>query len=314
MRSHLKPFDLRRRLPAARIMTTFCRPRPGVGNATRCSFTNCWRCDIRAAEVFRPLYEQLRRRDGRESGSLAVGGADTQSTMEQASGYGAKSGGTTYSLKSRNKEGVPAIRQLISEESTSTSRCCSPRDVRTGRGGYSPGWSSSRRAAGMWHAWRVWRAFSSAASIPPWTPSQERLRGGGRRTIQAAWLLGKVAIANAKLAYQTYKEIVRSQQRRNWLAKAAAQRLLWASTSTKNPSYRDVLYVEELIGPDTINTMPPATMDAFRDHGRVPRSKRTSRRRARSWKPWRRWAYRCPKLRRRCSMTACSSSASRSSG
>jgi transaldolase len=81
--------------------------------------------------------------------------------------------------------------------------------------------------------------------------------------------LGKVAIANAKLVYRTFKDICRSQR---WqvLAKKGAglQRLLWASTSTKNPKYRDVLYVEELIGPDTVNTIPPATMDAFRDHGR----------------------------------------------
>ena len=82
-------------------------------------------------------------------------------------------------------------------------------------------------------------------------------------------LIGKVAIANAKLTYQRYQ---RALQRARWQALASrgaqTQRLLWASTGTKNPNYHDVVYIEELIGPDTVNTMPPATFDAFRDHGR----------------------------------------------
>jgi transaldolase/glucose-6-phosphate isomerase len=86
-------------------------------------------------------------------------------------------------------------------------------------------------------------------------------------------LLGEVGIANAKLAYQHYLAAHRSAA---WQAMAAAgarpQRLLWASTSTKNRRYRDVRYVEELIGPDTINTMTPATIEAFRDHGHLTAS------------------------------------------
>lgn len=81
-------------------------------------------------------------------------------------------------------------------------------------------------------------------------------------------LQGKVAIANAKLTYQKYKEIFSGPR---WQALAArgatTQRVLWASTGTKNPAYSDVLYIDELIGPDTVNTIPPATYDAFRDHG-----------------------------------------------
>lgn len=85
---------------------------------------------------------------------------------------------------------------------------------------------------------------------------------------EAKALLGKGAIANAKLAYQHGKKVYSSARFGALKSKGAlAQRLLWASTGTKNPAYRDTLYVEELIGPDTVNTMPPATVDAHRDHG-----------------------------------------------
>lgn len=81
-------------------------------------------------------------------------------------------------------------------------------------------------------------------------------------------LRGRVAIANAKLAYRHYRALVESERWRLLAARGARpQRLLWASTSTKNPAYRDTLYVEELIGPDTVNTVPPETLEAFRDHG-----------------------------------------------
>jgi transaldolase/glucose-6-phosphate isomerase len=86
-------------------------------------------------------------------------------------------------------------------------------------------------------------------------------------------LLGKVAIANGKLTYQRYQKIFSGPRWQALAAKGAqTQRVLWASTSTKNPNYRDVIYVEELIGPDTVNTMPPATVDAFRDHGKLRNS------------------------------------------
>jgi transaldolase len=83
-------------------------------------------------------------------------------------------------------------------------------------------------------------------------------------------LKGKLAVANAKLAYQRYQELFSGARWEALQAKGATeQRCLWASTSTKNPDYRDVLYVEELIGPDTVNTMPEETIRAFQDHGRV---------------------------------------------
>jgi transaldolase len=83
-------------------------------------------------------------------------------------------------------------------------------------------------------------------------------------------LKGKLAVANAKLAYQRYKELFSGGRWEALSAKGAqTQRCLWASTSTKNPEYRDVLYVEELIGPETVNTMPEETIRAFQDHGEV---------------------------------------------
>ena len=88
-----------------------------------------------------------------------------------------------------------------------------------------------------------------------------------------AALRGRAAIANAKLAYRIYRDIVAGARWGALAAKGAQpQRLLWASTSAKNPNYRDVIYVEELVGRDTVNTLPPATLEAFRDHGRVRES------------------------------------------
>jgi transaldolase/glucose-6-phosphate isomerase len=100
--------------------------------------------------------------------------------------------------------------------------------------------------------------------------SSELERRSGSERSRLVALQGKVAIANAKLAYQSYKRSFSGPRWQALKAKGARpQRVLWASTGTKNPEYRDVLYVEELIGPDTVNTMPPETLAAFRDHGRA---------------------------------------------
>ena len=90
---------------------------------------------------------------------------------------------------------------------------------------------------------------------------------------RAMALKGRAAVANAKLAYKLFQELFASDRWTKLAARGAQlQRPLWASTSTKNPAYRDVVYVEELIGPDTVNTMPPATAEAFKDHGIVERT------------------------------------------
>jgi transaldolase len=98
-------------------------------------------------------------------------------------------------------------------------------------------------------------------------------KSGSVNSKQIDALRGKAAIANAKLAYQIFQREFSSPRWKKLEAKGATvQRVLWASTSTKNPSYRDVMYVEQLIGPHTVNTMPPQTVDAFRDHGEVART------------------------------------------
>jgi transaldolase len=100
------------------------------------------------------------------------------------------------------------------------------------------------------------------------TEADKRLEAIG--TESALALRGKLAIANAKLAYRNYERIFTGERwERLAAAGASKQRCLWASTSTKNPAYRDVMYVEELIGPETVNTMPKETMEAFQDHGVV---------------------------------------------
>ncbi len=87
-------------------------------------------------------------------------------------------------------------------------------------------------------------------------------------TDEASALLGRIAVANAKLAYARYQELFEGDAFASLAQRGARpQRVLWASTSTKNPAYADTLYVDELVGPNTVNTMPPATVDAFRDHG-----------------------------------------------
>ncbi len=92
-------------------------------------------------------------------------------------------------------------------------------------------------------------------------------------TDEARSLLGTIAIANSMLAYRRFRELFHGEAFAELRSRGARpQRVLWASTSTKNPDYRDVLYVEELIGAETVNTLPPATLEAFRDHGNVRRS------------------------------------------
>lgn len=231
--------------------------------------------DIRdAADALRPVYERTRGIDGFVSLEVAPTLAfDTQGTIDEARRLWREVDRVNLMVKvPGTAQGVPAIRTLISEGiNINVTLLFAQSAYRDAAEAYLAG-LEARAAAG--------HDLHSLASVASFFVSRidsavdARLdaivKAGGAPAVGAGALLGKVAIANAKLAYQHYRGLVGSAR---WqaLARAGArpQRLLWASTSTKNPTYRDVIYVEELIGADTVNTLPPATLDAFRDHGQV---------------------------------------------
>jgi len=231
--------------------------------------------DVRqAADVLRQVYDQTQRRDGYVSLEVSPYLAhDAEGTLRDARRLWNKVGRENVMIKvPATPEGIPAIRQLIGEGINVNVTLLFARDsYEAVAEAYLAGLEAAAARGGdltrtasvaSFFVSRIDTAVDAllAARLES-APAAEkgRLRG----------LLGKTAIANAKLAYQIFREIFRAARWSKLAEKGAqVQRLLWASTSTKVPSYPDVLYVAELIGPETVNTMPPATMDAFRDHGR----------------------------------------------
>jgi transaldolase len=168
--------------------------------------------------------------------------------------------------------GLPAIRTLISEGINVNVTLLFARDAYEAVAhAYIEG-LEARESAGqpLAHVASVASFFVSRIdTVVDGLIDEELQTAAGADRVRLERLLGKVAIANAKLAYQSYKRIFAGPRWEALQAKSAQrQRVLWASTGSKNPHYSDVLYVEELIGPDTVNTVPPATLAAFRDHGR----------------------------------------------
>jgi transaldolase / glucose-6-phosphate isomerase len=233
--------------------------------------------DIRdAADLLHPEYEATNRADGYVSLEVSPYIAhDTQATIEEARRLWKAVNRDNVMIKvPATVEGVPAIRQLVSEGININIT------LLFGVGRYEEvahafidGLSTFVENGGD---------ATKVASVASFFVSRidtmvdgiiaKKLTAttdAGARTSLTS-LLGKVAIANARLAYQTYLELCRTPAWQRLTARGAhPQRLLWASTSTKNPRYRDVRYVEELIGRDTVNTMTPATLEAFRDHGQL---------------------------------------------
>ena len=228
-----------------------------------------------AADVLRPVYERTGRRDGYVSLEVSPFLAhDTEGTLEQARRLWSEVARKNLLIKvPATPEGLPAIEQLISEGINVNITLLFSQQVyeqvaqayisglqkRAARGEDISGVAS----VASFFISRIDSAVDSQieARISNSADSEERSR--------LESLCGKVAIANGKLTYQKYKEIFASDAWKTLAGKGAhTQRVLWASTSTKNPQLSDVLYVEELIGPDTVDTIPPATMEAFRDHGR----------------------------------------------
>jgi transaldolase/glucose-6-phosphate isomerase len=230
-----------------------------------------------ASDVLRPVYEQSRKHDGYVSLEVSpVLAHDTQGTLDEARRlWKAVSRANVMIKVPGTPEGIPAIRQLISEGINVNVTLLFAQEVYEQAAlAYVEGLEARVKNGGD---------VSAIASVASFFVSRidtlidgkisEMLKDSqlaADRQALLRGLQGKVAIANAKLAYQAYKRIFSGPRWQALAGKGAqTQRVLWASTSTKNPAYRDVIYAEELIGEDTVDTMPPATVDAFRDHGRV---------------------------------------------
>ncbi|HWC16207.1 MAG TPA: bifunctional transaldolase/phosoglucose isomerase, partial [Terriglobales bacterium] len=230
-----------------------------------------------AADILKQVYTASKGRDGYVSLEVSPDLAnDTQGTLDEARRLWKRVARPNLMIKvPATPAGIPAIQQLISEGiNVNVTLLFAQEAYEKVAEAYEAGAEKLAASGGD---------VSRIASVASFFISridtlidgilEEKIHSAHsddeHRFLQS--LLGKVAIANAKLTYAKYKEIY-STPRWNALKQKGAQtqRLLWASTSTKNPSYRDVLYVEELIGPDTVNTIPPATFDGFRDHG-VPK-------------------------------------------
>jgi transaldolase/glucose-6-phosphate isomerase len=229
-----------------------------------------------AADILRPVYDKTKRADGYVSLEVSpLLGRDTKGTIDEARRLWKMVARENVMIKvPGTSEGLPAIQQLLSEgininitllfaqetyEKVSLAYIAALETYATNGGDLSKMGS-------------VASFFVSRIDTLVDKELEARLKtetNADKRALLQS-LLGKVAIANAKMAYERYQRIFQGPRWEALAAKGAhTQRVLWASTSTKNPNYRDVMYVEELIGPDTVNTIPPATLDEFRDHGKV---------------------------------------------
>jgi len=231
--------------------------------------------DIQAAtDVFMPLYQQSDGGDGYVSLEVSPYLAnDTAATLAQAKQLWQRVDRPNLMIKiPATKAGLPAITDAIAAGiNVNVTLIFSLQRYAEVMDAYMKG-LERRVAEGL--------PIGSIASVASYFVSrvdtkidprlQEIIPTGGQQARDAKALLGKAAIANARLAYADFKKAFASERFLKLKAKGArVQRPLWASTSTKNPDYRDVMYVEELIGPDTVNTVPPQTLVAFLEHGQV---------------------------------------------
>lgn len=231
-----------------------------------------------AARIFHPVWEQTRHRDGYCSIEVTPTLAhDTQGTVAEARRLWKKLGVPNVMVKIPGTvEGVPAIEQCVSDGLNINVTLLFSQDAYVAVAEAYIRGLEKRAARG--------EDVSQSASVASFFVSRidtlvEKIIASREKTAtpqQRALfdeVTGKVAIANAKQAYQKYKKLFSGPRWQALADKGAkTQRVLWASTGTKNPKFSDVLYVDELIGPETVNTIPPATLDAFRDHGKVRRT------------------------------------------
>ncbi|MBV1691083.1 transaldolase [Novosphingobium sp. G106] len=234
--------------------------------------------DIQAAAAdLEPVYDRLGQRDGYVSLEVSPFLAnDTEATIEEARRLWRSVDAPNLMIKvPGTAAGVPAVRQLIADGiNVNITLLFALAAYKAVAEAYMAG-LEARLAEGK----PIDRIASVASFFVSRIDTQidkkidARTEAGDADAAALKALRGKVAIANAKLAYAWYEETIAGERWRK-LADAGAmpQRLLWASTGVKDPNYTDTLYVDTLIGPDTINTMPPKTMDAFRDHGVISAS------------------------------------------
>jgi len=228
-----------------------------------------------AADTLRPVYDESRFRDGYVSLEVSPYLArKAQETIDEARRLWKTVKRDNVMIKvPGTAEGIPAIRQLIGEGININVTLLFAQEVyEKVAEQYLSGLEDLAARGGKLNKMAgVASFFISRIDTLIDSLLTERLKNAdASQEALLKSLLGKVAIANGKLTYQAYQRIFSGPRWQALAAKGAqTQRVLWASTSTKNPHYRDVIYVEELIGPDTVNTMPPATIDAFRDHGRL---------------------------------------------
>jgi transaldolase/glucose-6-phosphate isomerase len=232
-----------------------------------------------AADALRPVYESSKFRDGYVSLEVSpLLALKTQETIDEARRLWKAVNRENVMIKiPGTPEGLPAIRQAIGEGINVNVTLLFAQEVyeKVAEAHIAGLEDLAKRGGNVSKIGGVASFFISRIDSLVDSMINDKLKTATDAQQQDLLksLLGKVAIANGKLTYQRYQRIFSGPR---WQALAAqgaqTQRVLWASTSTKNPAYRDVMYVEELIGPDTVNTMPPATIDAFRDHGKLRNS------------------------------------------
>jgi transaldolase len=231
--------------------------------------------DVRAAcDIFRPVYDATGGADGYVSIEVSPGAAhDADGTIAEAHRLWATVSRPNVMIKvPGTPEGERALRRLIADGiNVNVTLLFAVETHARIIEAYLAGLEDRVKAGGS--VARVARVASVASFFVSRVDTEVDKRLGKVGTPAARALLGTAAVANAKLAYTLFRERFAGPR---WAALAAkgarVQRPLWASTGTKNPAYSDVKYVETLIGPDTVNTLPPATIDAFRDHGKVART------------------------------------------
>jgi transaldolase/glucose-6-phosphate isomerase len=232
-----------------------------------------------AADIFKGVYSETNRRDGYVSLEVSpLLANNTQGTIDEARRLWKTVARENVMIKvPATPEGIPAIRQLLEDglNINITLLFAQSAYEQVAEAYLSALEARAKKGQDISKIASVASFFVSRIDTLIDGKIEEQImmeRDGGKKALLQS-VEGKVAIANAKLTYKKYQELFGSARWKALSAKGAqTQRLLWASTSTTNPKYRDVLYVEELIGADTVDTIPPATFDAFRDHGKLRNS------------------------------------------